>query len=149
MWIYWLVASGVGVAMVVQNGINREISKTVGLPAILVINSVFTLLMSLVFFGISVWKPEYLSANIRGPGQPSLFPSWGAFLAAVCGFSIISGMPVVLGRLGALRALALVIAVQLVVGLIWDASMEQLPISPQRLIGAGVTFIGAFIALKG
>lgn len=149
MWLYWLSASAVGVAMVLQSGINREVAKTTGLPAILVMNSVFTLLMSSILFGISIWKPEYLPSDIRGPGQPSLFSSWGVFFAAACGFSIVSGMPLAMSRLGALRTLALIIAVQLVVGLIWDASLEHLPISPQRLIGAAITFLGAFIALKG
>lgn len=140
MYFHGLIAIAVGISIVIQNGINRELATSMSLPKILVLNSLFTLVFSGIFLGFTLLRPQ---------SQAGFTLSWSGFFAAFCGFVIISGMPLAIARLGALRTVSIVIAVQLVTALLWDLFREGTPASWQRVLGAGVTFLGAWIALAG
>ena len=151
MWLSCFFAVAVGISIVGQAGLNREISIIRGLAGTLLWNCTLTFLISLLIWGLVVLKPSLFPEFVRvQPGADF----WNAFngkqvLAALCGITIIYGIPLVMSHIGALKAFSLIIATQLISAMAWDAFREGLPVSFQRIVGAAVAFIGALIALKG
>lgn len=143
MYFYWLIAGLVGVSIVMQNGISREISKVLPLPHVIVLNSALTLLLSALFLVGFV----FFSSDSESVSWSSAL-SWRPVFAAFCGWLIITGMPFVISKIGALKTISVVIAVQLGTALLWDMKVEGLSISYQRIIGAIGTLLGAWWTLS-
>lgn len=146
MWISWLFATLVGIAIVVQSALNREISLVSGLSAVLFVNCLLTVLFSTLLLVVVLWKPQLFPDFVRIQSGNNWI-TIKHVLAGLCGFCIIFGMPIAMNKLGALKTLALIIAVQLIVALLWDGIKEGIPISFQRIVGALITFLGALFTL--
>ncbi len=76
---------------------------------------------------------------------------WYAFLAGPLGIVIITAIGFTTSRIGLAGTLTLIIASQLVVGVVFDhfGWLTQVrPLDPSRLLGVLLLFLGAWIVLK-
>ena len=130
----------VGLAIVLQSGLNRVIAETRGLALALMINAV---LVALLTGGFLLWVH-------RAPSAPAFLRGtvgwqWWYFIPALCGFVITLGIPWALSRIGAGAVFALIIATQLLGSLAWDAIVEHRVIGVGKLAAAALTAVGALI----
>ena len=137
----------VGIFTVLQGGLNKKIGIQYGLTGTLVINSIFVLIFSLLLhFIVNETKiggfPPYMKLH---PDAGRII-QWWYFIPGLCGFFIILGIPYGIIHIGALFTMALMICTQVTASIFWDVFIEQIPLSPLRLIGGGLTILGAALA---
>jgi transporter family-2 protein len=134
----------VGAAGVVQAALNRRLVPRIGLPAAICLNASIVFGIALILFlntrSVERWLPADLVRQPDGGALP-----WWAILPGAFGFAVVAGIPIAVGRLGALTTFTLLVAGQLGASLIWDYSVEGLPITLPRVIGVALA-LGAVAA---
>ena len=141
-----LVPLLVGLFTVLQGTFNRLMGDQMGLAAAILLNAGILLMAAGGLF-ILVWYypqllPGFGAAKLRPPAW-----SWWYIVPGLCGFGIVLGVPLAISRLGALPTFAAIIAAQLLFSLIWDITIAQVPVSPQRIIGVLCTMAGTLLNL--
>jgi transporter family-2 protein len=133
----------VGFATVLQAGLNRGISKSWGLSAAILLNSIVVTLISV---GVWLWtrsSPERFPEMFRiQSGSFSEF-DWWYWVSGVFGFTIVAGIPFAIHRVGALQTFVILIGSQIVGSMGWDALVEGRPINAARVAGAVLAFLAA------
>lgn len=143
MWIAYLLTGYLGIAAVLQGGINRKLAEAWGLPGVTLLNAIVLLLTSAGVFFLAQQFPSEGLFRVRGAFQNI---SWWYVIPGIIGFSIVLLVPYAIQKLGALNLFIALIGSQLIGGAIWDYCMEGIPITPSRVIGAVLAFASALIA---
>lgn len=147
-WSYFLPFF-LGILAVMQGGLNRQISREWGLAGATLTNNFVLLVCGLALFFTTRFSPESVPAFFRPKTGLSSF-SWWYLLPGLCGFSLVTGLPFTIQRIGATRVFVGLIAAQLLTSLLWDARIENLPVTGTRVLGALLAFGGAvLVSWKG
>jgi uncharacterized membrane protein YdcZ (DUF606 family) len=145
---YFFLSLVVGAFGVLQNTINRKIAVDWGIPLTLVVNGAVILSLSLVvFFLLTIPAQNSLPEFFRPRTSLAGF-SWLVLVPGVLGYAIVIFVPFAVSQLGATRVFIAIIAAQIVVSMLWDRLYEGIIMSPQRLVGAALAFIGALLTLR-
>lgn len=143
--IWALVLTGcIGAATIFQGGFNRQLLKQWDLATILLVNFAVNMVCAAVLFAVSRRLPAYLPELFRPRGALTSAP-WWILIPGLCGLLIVIGMPIAIMKLGAFRTIIIVVAVQLAVSIGWDLVVDQIVISPLRVIGALLACIGVVL----
>ena len=144
----YLLPIAVGVAVVVQAGVNRQIADQWGLAATATVNSVVVLVLALAVFAVARLRPESVPEIFRMPGMgfETQIPAWRLILPGVLGLVVVIGLPWSFDRLGALQVILTVLVAQLGASLLWDALVEGIAAHPLRLVGTVIALGGAALA---
>ena len=143
---YWpqLLALVVGAGITAQVGMNATVSRTIG----------SALLASIVNFtiGLAALSALALLAAARpSPGSLSAVPGW-AWLGGLCGAAYVAASTMLAPRIGATALLALLLAGQLVSGLLADhfgvLGFPQHPVSWQRITGVVLLLAGVWLVMR-
>lgn len=144
MWS--LIPLLLGFAAVIQGSINRRIAVHWGLPPAVMLTNVVAFVLA-----VSIWLLLRAAPGLL----PSLViqqPVWRFspwfLLPGISGCAFLFGMPIAFGRLGVFPTLLLLIAAQLVCGLLWDRVIESRAATPVQLLGAALTVAGAALILR-
>jgi uncharacterized membrane protein YdcZ (DUF606 family) len=136
-----------GGAGVVQAGLNRTIAQTNGLCVAALINGVVVglcaVLIFLLVYTLPGLFPDIVAFN-REKGQPL---AWWYLLPGIIGFCFVFIIPLIIMEVGTLPVFLGVIAGQILVGILWDAHYENIPVSGIRIAGAALTFAGALLVV--
>ncbi len=125
----------VGMAGILQGGINRHMSETLGLVHALLLGNILVLLYTvLLYFGV-VKSPEFFPDFFKVKAHLLTF-KWWYIIPSICGFVIVLGIPVGISQLGAVKVTVLIVAAQMVTSILWDIFIEKLPINTMK--GAGI-----------
>ena len=144
----FLLPVAVGVAVVVQAGLNRQVASSWGLAGAAVINSVIVLLAALIILALARTRPDLLPEIFRVPDPTGPIPwvHWKTIVPGLLGITIVVGLPWAFSRLGALEVILSVLVAQLAASLLWDRMVEGIPVHPLRVVGTLVAFVGATLA---
>lgn len=74
--------------------------------------------------------------------------SWWYLLPGLMGLSLVWGVPMAIRNVGAQSTFVLLISAQLLASLIWDWRVEELAISPAKIIGCVIVWAGALLAIR-
>lgn len=149
MNLVWTVPVLVGVAVVLQGGFNRQVSTQWGLGATVLANGIVFLFVSALVWAVVKVRPGILPREFLPPETSGTVAAWRVLLPGIFGVVIVTGLPWAIARLGALGAVLILLATQLVVSLVWDARVEGIGVSPLRVAGAGLAVAGAWLAQVG
>lgn len=124
-----------GLAAVLQAGLNRQIMGSWGLAQAALLNT----LVLLAAVGLLL-----LVAKLRPGALPDLFQArggwgearWWWLLPGLCGFALVTCIPFAIPKLGAFPVFLGILAGQLIASLAWDAAMEGRPLTVSRVCGA-------------
>lgn len=124
-----------GLAAVLQAGLNRQVMDAWGLAHAALLNT----LVLLAAVGALL-----LVAKLRPGALPDLFQvrggwaevRWWWLLPGLCGFALVTCIPFAIPKLGAFPVFLGILAGQLVASLAWDALMEGRPLTLPRIFGA-------------
>lgn len=128
-----------------QAGLNKVVADSLGFTASLLFNGFFFLVFNLIFFAYVYVKPsafpqefaiQWAFANFR----------WWWIVPGFMGFALVMGLAVSVGRIGAVQTFVVSIAAQIFASIIWDIFVSEVPLTRWRMIGAGVTLVGAVLA---
>lgn len=127
-----------GVVVVFQAGLNRKISAQWGLASAVFLNAlVFTIIAGVVWLKQN-GKDQIDLKNI----------SWWYVIPGIFGYMLVVGGPWAISRWGAVHTFILIISAQLLTSLIWDTQIEGLSVSPLRIAGIALAWIGAVMVCK-
>lgn len=137
-----------GVLAVIQAAINRRIATHWGLASAVVTNNLVILTLGLIFFGVVRLAPQAFPELIRVKGGWESFSLW-FLIPGICGFALVSGIPLAFHRIGALEVFVLVISSQILTSILWDRWVEGHPVTWSRAGGALLVVLGAaLVAFK-
>ncbi|MEY3013152.1 MAG: hypothetical protein RIT45_1887 [Pseudomonadota bacterium] len=130
----------IGVSIVVQGGVNARLAQQANLWLLLTVGNVVCTIGSTI---------AWLVVRKGGPiGEELARVPWAVWAPSIAGFVIISGMPMAIQRIGVFRAVILVIAVQILAGLVWDKVVSDQAITATRLAGAALVFGGGLLVMR-
>ena len=134
-----------GLAVVAQAGLNRRFAGQWGLMSAVLVNMVVATVVTFAVY-LTVRAVPGLWPEAASQGRLSGFTPWH-LLPGLCGVVIVLGMPWAMSRLGAVQSALLLMAAQLLTSLVWDAMVEGRPATFPRVLGSGLAFTGAAIAV--
>jgi len=148
-FFFLILAVVVGLATVVQGGLNRLVGGAIDLNTAILLNSIVVLIISALFYLFAKFFPQAVGAFFR-PQELDLQRiselGWKVILPGICGFTIVMGIPWAMSKAGALQVFLAMIFAQILFSSIWDLSVEGVPLSAKRIIGGVITLIGAIVA---
>ena len=145
-WIY-SVPILLGIAAVVQGGLNSRIVDRLGISLMTVLNSVTLVATSAVIYGLFRLSSAPVPNDLAMPeGSPSVL--WWYLIPGVLGYTLVAGIPWTIGHLGATKTFLTLIAMQLMASVIWDHFFEDSPINVTKVLGVVVAFVGALLATR-
>ena len=133
-----------GVAAVLQGGLNRQISDHIGLAGAVVINNIVLLGFALILYAVSMQKPAWLPDVFYNKASMLEFKWWYIF-PGLMGYSLVAGVPWAISKIGALNLFVGLVGAQMVASILWDYYFENTPITMLRIFGAVLAFSGVFV----
>jgi len=134
-----------GVFGVLQAGMNKGIADHVGFTSSLLMNGLFFLGFNTLFFVFMLWQPKALPSEFSVQWTMSAFRWWWV-VPGLLGFALVMGLAVSVGRIGSVQTFVICIAAQIVTSVVYDIVQGEASVSTMRLVGAGVTMVGAILA---
>lgn len=144
-WLVLLFAVVIGTSLPVQAGLNAQLARAAGHPVWSALISFAVGTVSLTTYVLVSRLPPVALASLR------TLP-WYAWLGGVIGAVYVPSVLLLLPRLGLALSFSLIIAGQLFISLLLDhfgwLGLPVQPISPGRILGAGLLIIGVVLIRK-
>lgn len=134
-----------GVAAVIQGGLNKQMTSDWGLFGALLINSTVLLIIVILMAFATAIYPQYFPAYLAPKFNWSTW-KWWYFIPAICGTMLITGIPLAITKWGALVVFLTIVVGQMVSSIVWDMSMEGIALDPKRLLGVALAIVGLAIS---
>lgn len=128
-----------------QAGMNKVVADSLGFTFSLVFNGFFFLFFNLIFFAYVLAKPGMLPAEFTVQWALNEFRWWWV-VPGLMGFILVMGLAVSIGRIGAVQTFVISIAAQIFASVAWDMFAGDQEVNKMRLVGAGLTLVGAVVA---
>ena len=128
-----------------QAGLNKVVADSLGFTASLLFNGVFFLVFNALFFLFVLYKPQSLPAEFAVKLAFQDF-RWWWLLPGLMGFALVMGLAVSVGRIGAVQTIVISVAAQVFASILWDLWQGDFALNKWRLVGAGLTLVGAVVA---
>ena len=143
----WLIFPLIlGVFAVLQGTLNRRVAELWGLAPTVALNTAVFIVASIIMWLAVRSSPERFPPIFRDRLDPSSF-SWWFLVPGLLGFTLVAGIPWAIAKLGALQVFVGIVAAQMVVSVLWDAKIEQIPLTANRVVGA-LLAIGAVVLVN-
>jgi transporter family-2 protein len=145
----WLVLlpGFLGLAAVLQAGLNRQVMGAWGLAQAALLNTLVLLAAVAVLLLVIRFRPGALPELFLARGGLAEV-RWWWLLPGLCGFALVTCIPFAIPKLGAFPVFLGILAGQLIASLAWDAVMEGRPLTPSRVCGALLAVAAAALVRK-
>lgn len=134
-----------GVVAVLQGALNRLVAKSWGLTPTILFNNLVILVAASVFYAVVRGFPRIFPESFAGKAAYASF-SWYFVLPGLFGFTLVAGIPLAIGAIGALDAFVLMVCAQMATSLVWDGIAEGIPPSWPRVAGAVLAVGGVLVS---
>lgn len=148
MVFYYALPLTLGILVVLQGGLNRQIGGTWGLGTALVLNAGILFAVSAIFYGILRWSPETFPEFLR-PKIPAQSPPWWYLIPGLCGFFLVLGLPWSIQSIGSAKSFILLITAQICAGIAWDAITTSTTPGLWKIVGGLLTLLGSLLVILG
>lgn len=137
----------IGLASVIQGGLNRQMGMVWGLPSTVLLNALTFLLAAVVYYVIARFFPVPLPESLA---EKAGFQSghWWYLLPGFLGFIFVIGIPYSIAKIGALQVFVGLVLAQMLGGLLWDRFVEGIDWSWSRLVGASLAVLAVMLASR-
>lgn len=139
-----LLPALLGVAAVLQGGLNRQVSTHWGLAGAALFNALVLSGGALLLLLLARLRPDWLPPFFHLKGALADLRWWWV-LPGFCGLALVAGIPWTISRIGAFPVFLGILGGQLVMSLAWDAFVEHRPMTLIRVMGAGLALAGAWL----
>lgn len=148
MKIIWtLIPAFLGLIGVMQAGLNRRIGQSLGISYATLINATVFTTTALIVFGLLHAFPQ---ANV----PPELHPVHrlrGSFrfwylIPGLCGFMVVTGIPLSIGKLGAMSVFIALVGGQMVGSALWDLAVEGQSLPWTKIAAASLAVIAVALS---
>jgi len=139
-----LVPFVLGCLAVLQVALNKRIAATMGLTQAVVLNAFVLLVVAAVFWLYARGARQDFGEWMSGSGGFGDFKLWW-IVPGLCGLTLVAGLPWAVQRVGALQAFVVLVAAQMLFGIVWDHFVDGVSVTAPRVIGAGLAIAGAMV----
>lgn len=136
--LFWGLPVLLGLAAVVQGGMNRDIGAKYGWVMATLLNNVVSLGIAFVIAAILFLRER--------PVLDASTWSWSYLIPGGLGVIFVLGLPYAIEGLGASRAIILLVTSQIAMSLLWDLWVLEVAIPWTRWGGALIAIGGALLA---
>ncbi len=144
MALYWFLAWLAGVAGVLQNGLNKKLSKVTGLAVALHVSNLMVLVGGIVVLTILAASSQSEVASALKLKLEIKSWKWWIIIPGLCGLFFITIAPIAIMKLGALKVFVAIVFGQVLASAAWDFWIEKTPVDKWRVIGCALTLLGAY-----
>jgi transporter family-2 protein len=145
---YRFIPAILGIVVVLQAGLNRRISQTWGLPPTVFLNAIVFTVAAGILYLFCQGQGDAIAEPFRTRFDWKSMAPWFV-VPGIFGFLLVVGGPWSISRLGAVQTFTLLISAQLATSLLWDRFVEGIAISPMRVVGVVITWLGVLLAVRG
>lgn len=148
MNLTYLIPIAIGIAGILQGGVNRNMSNDIGLAHSILIGNIIIVFYSLALY---IWvqkSPESFPSFIRVKESLMSFKWWYVF-PSIFGFIIVAGIPYGIYKLGAVKVTVVIVAAQMLSSILWDIFIEKSPINLFKSLGLLFAAISVAFTLMG
>lgn len=146
MGFFYLLPMLLGVTVVVQGTMNRQIGAIYGLSTAVLINAAVFFVLSLCFFLVAKYTPSLVPEFLQVKSSDSAF-SLKYIIPGSCGFLLVMGLPWAIQNIGAARSFLLLIVAQILTGFVWDFFDSATQPHLLKISGALLTIVGGALIL--
>lgn len=139
-----LLPGFLGLAAVLQGGLNRQIAGQWGLAATALLNILVLLVAVGALLALVRLRPAALPDLFALKGGLAQFRWWWIF-PGLFGFALVTGIPYAISRLGAFPVFLGILVGQMVTSLAWDALLEGRPLTATKVCGAALAVVAAVL----
>lgn len=144
-WI--LLPIFLGLCVVLQGVLNRDIGETWGLGSAVLLNAFIFFICALIIFIWGKWAPDSLPSYLRYIENREI--KWWYVLPGICGFFLVLGLPWSMKNIGAPRSFILLITVQIVCSVLVDRFVYQGAFNMLKFAGALLAIAGSVLVVFG
>ena len=144
---YFILPIALGVSVVLQASLNREMALHYGLATAVLLNAAVFLVLSLSLFALGKFAPQYVPGFLQPKASDIPF-SWVYIVPGICGFFLVLGLPWALEKIGPSNAFLILIATQIVVSLAIEGYRTQSLPHSLKMTGAVLVIIGGMLVAK-
>ncbi|MDG0815536.1 DMT family transporter [Bdellovibrio svalbardensis] len=146
MNMYLILPVLTGITIVSQAMLNRAASATLGLTSTVFINGIVFFAACTLFWLLVKAGLIPLSGSLGA--QPLENLGWKNIIPGLCGVVIVVATPLALMHLGAALTFSIVIATQLILGMLIDVTLQGKPLTWPLATGAIMMFLGCLLILN-
>lgn len=144
-WTF-LIPIAIGVSGILQGGLNLKMSESLGLVHSLLIGNSLVLIYSLIIYFFVLKSPESVPEFFR-IRAPMTAIKWWYVIPSIFGLMIISGIPIGIYRLGAVKVTVLIVVAQMVTSITWDIFVDKVPMNTMKTLGLFFSLIAVACTL--
>lgn len=142
--IEFLIPIALGVGVVFQSTINRQMAEPYGLATAVLINAVVFFAFSLFFFFFAKYSTDLVPEFFKPKLETFSFQSF-YILPGIFGFALVFGLPWSIKSIGAAPAFILLVAAQIACSVLLDIFYFHNLVNQYKIFGAVLTLCGAVI----
>jgi uncharacterized membrane protein YdcZ (DUF606 family) len=143
----WTLPLFLGAISVFQAGLNETMISKIGFSLTMVCNSVVLLGLSLLFVTLFQQNPAFLPKEFHAPSSEFTW-NWWYLLPGLLGFFLVAGIPISFAANGSAKTMILLVAFQILTGILWDYFYREAEFSKRQIFGAGLALLGAVLTIS-
>ena len=132
--LYLLIPLMLGTVGILQGGFNRNISNDIGVAQAVFFGCIVTLVIASGFYFVVRLYPQYFPAFFQAKASIGTFKLW-YIIPGIFGFFILTGFPMAISKLGAVKLLVGLVAAQMIASVLWDIFVEKIPMNTLKVAG--------------
>jgi transporter family-2 protein len=148
MNLTYLIPIAIGIAGILQGGVNRNMSNDIGLAQSILIGNVIIVAYSLILYFWIQKDPEAFPSFMRVKASLTTFKWWYIF-PSIFGFIIVAGISYGIYKLGAVKVTVVIVAAQMLTSIAWDIGVEKTPVNLFKSLGLLFAAISVAFTLMG
>jgi uncharacterized membrane protein YdcZ (DUF606 family) len=145
--ISYLLPLLLGITVVAQATINKGMAGHFGLASAVALNAAVFFALSLGIYLIAKYTPALVPEIFRLKSTSGAW-LWLYLLPGICGFTLVMGLPWSIELIGPSASFILLIASQVLVGLLIEFMQSGSTLSVAKLLGAGLVLLGSGLIIK-
>jgi transporter family-2 protein len=143
-----LLPGFLGLAAVLQGGLNRQVAGQWGLAGAALFNTLVLLAAVGALLALVRLRPSVLPEFFQIKGALAQL-RWWWILPGLFGFALVTGIPFAISRLGAFPVFLGILVGQMITSLAWDAVLEGRPLTLPKVCGALLAVAAAVLVGRG
>ncbi len=144
MSLVWFIPLTLGAIGVFQAALNKQMSSSVGVAAMTLIGSFVTLVFASLLYFVVKAAPGYFPDFFHLKEPLSHF-KWWYLVPGLFGMMFVAGLPFGFYKMGAANFITGLIASQMVAGVLWDLTVDNIPLTKVKLLGMALALASVLV----
>lgn len=144
MSLVWFIPLTLGAIGVLQAALNKQMSTSLGVASMTLIGSFVTLIFAAILYLVVKLSPGHFPEffHLKAPLHQI---KWWYFIPGLFGMMFVAGLPYGFYKMGAANFITGLIASQMVAGVLWDLTVDNIPLTKVKLLGMALALASVLV----